>query len=68
MVVHTFNPSIQEAEAGLWELEANLFPRVSSKIARAIKECSLIYLNTCSPSGDAVCEDLGDKALLEEVS
>jgi hypothetical protein len=36
MVAHTFNPSIQEAEAGKFiEFEASLVYRVSSRTARA---------------------------------
>jgi hypothetical protein len=39
VVVHTFNPSTQEAEAGrqISEFEASLVYRVSSRTARAIQ-------------------------------
>ena len=39
MVVHTFNPSTWEAEAGRWisEFKASLVYRVSSRTARAIQ-------------------------------
>jgi hypothetical protein len=35
VVVHTFNPSNQEAEAGGFEFKASLVNRVSSRTARA---------------------------------
>jgi hypothetical protein len=35
MVVHTFNPSTWEAEAGGFEFEASLVYRVSSRTAKA---------------------------------
>ena len=38
MVVHTFNPSTCEAEAGRSEFEASLVYRVSSKTARATEK------------------------------
>lgn len=37
MCVHTFNHSNREAE--LYELEASLFYKSSSRIARAVKPC-----------------------------
>jgi hypothetical protein len=37
VVVHAFNPSTWEAEAGEYEFEASLVYRVSSRTARAIQ-------------------------------
>jgi hypothetical protein len=37
VVVHAFNPSTREAEAGRFEFKANLVYRVSSRTARAIQ-------------------------------
>jgi hypothetical protein len=50
VVVHAFNPSTQEAEAGRSEFEASLVYRVSSRIARATQKTPVSNQPTNQPT------------------